>query len=584
MKTDAPTIDAGTDDAEAAKCMPKSAAPSIAARPRPLNRFLTGAWLTDRRVYWLAFAAAVVNILLIMAIQFMQSFQTPRGDGMHLDFAVFWATSALTLQGTPALAYDLETTMQLQEEAARLSGLADMPWIYPPVFQLIVIPLGMMPMMVAKIVWCLVTCGLYLAVAWRILPGRGTLYAALAPSPVLFLFVSGQAGFLTAAIVGVGLLLWQRRPVIAGVAFGLMCIKPQLVVAGLLAAIADRRWTVIVSALITATVFCALSLAILGIDTWTAFPKGVSHATSYFRSLEVFHFYASTSGALRNAGVGFGPSMVTQVVVSLFAGIVLIKGFRDPRLSLDAKSSLLAYGMIAASPRVMDYDLLIIFLGALFQIRHAKVRGFFAGERTVLLLAMFISWLDFGLPFTQLTSYVSINGVIPPMMLAALALGERYRPGNVTSLVVAVPRPPLPTRFVVQAARLIRFGVVGVAATATHVLVLSGLIELAGIDPRFANIAAFMVAVPVSYLGHYYWSFGSVHPHGETLLRFIVVAVSSLLGSQGLMLFALDILGASYWVGVALMVVVMPLVNFAVQQALVFRRRPTAAREGDGCA
>lgn len=133
-----------------------------------------------------------------------------------------------------------------------------------------------------------------------------------------------------------------------------------------------------------------------------------------------------------------------------------------------------------------------------------------------------------------------------------------------------------------QAGRLIRFGIVGVAATLTHVLVLTGLVELLGADPRLANLAAFAVAVPVSYVGHYYWSFGSSHPHGETMLRFVVVAAASLVSSQGLMLLALDVAGAGYGVGIALMVVVMPLVNFLVQQALVFRRRhpsPGAAGE-----
>lgn len=123
------------------------------------------------------------------------------------------------------------------------------------------------------------------------------------------------------------------------------------------------------------------------------------------------------------------------------------------------------------------------------------------------------------------------------------------------------------------AGRFLRFGIVGVAATLTHVLALTALVELGGVDPRLANLAGFALALPVSYLGHYHWSFRSTHPHGETAMRFVIVATSSLAGSQALMHLALDVLGAGYGVGIVLMVVVMPAVNFAVQQALVFRRR-----------
>lgn len=553
-------------------------------RSAKVLRFLSGEWLTGRRAFWLVFATAAASVLLMMAVQFTQSFFTPRGQGDQIDFAAFWSTSVLTLQGTPALAYDLESSMPIQEEALRLTQLPEMPWIYPPTFQLLVMPLGFVPIMPAKIIWCVITGALYLAVAWRIAPGRATLYAAIAPSPVVFNFVSGQAGFLTAAITGLGLIFWHRRPVVAGIAFGLMCIKPQLVIVGLLGAIASRRWSLIAAAVFTGIAFFSLSLVVLGIDTWLAFPKGIARATRDYQSLEVFHFYASTSGALRDIGVGFGPSLTAQAVVSIAAGIALIRGICNPAVAPDAKSALLAYAMIAASPRVMDYDLLILVLGALFQVRHAQARGYFAGERLILLLAVLISWLDLGLPLTRLTAFNALDALIAPMLLGALVLGERHRPGNLPQAGTSAAMLALPTGFGAQAGRLLRFGVVGVAATATHVAVLTGLVELAGTDPRLANFVGFAMAVPVSYLGHYYWSFGSQHPHGETMLRFVIVAVSSLLGSQALMLLALDILGAGYGVGVVLMVVVMPLVNFAVQQAMVFRRRPRVARDGNGCA
>jgi len=56
---------------------------------------------------------------------------------------------------------------------------------------------------------------------------------------------------------------------------------------------------------------------------------------------------------------------------------------------------------------------------------------------------------------------------------------------------------------------LARFGLVGVGATATHMLVAAALITHLKLNPFVANSAAFIVAFFISFLGHYFWSFQS---------------------------------------------------------------------------
>ncbi|MEL7138867.1 MAG: GtrA family protein [Pseudomonadota bacterium] len=120
--------------------------------------------------------------------------------------------------------------------------------------------------------------------------------------------------------------------------------------------------------------------------------------------------------------------------------------------------------------------------------------------------------------------------------------------------------------------RVVRFGIVGVAATLTHALGVIAFVELAGLTPAWANPAAFLVAVPVSYFGHYFFTYAASSAHGETMLRFVAVSGSSFAVSQAIVL-GMEALGGPYELAVAIFVVVVPATNFVLFNLLVFRRR-----------
>jgi len=80
-------------------------------------------------------------------------------------------------------------------------------------------------------------------------------------------------------------------------------------------------------------------------------------------------------------------------------------------------------------------------------------------------------------------------------------------------------------------AQLVKFGGVGLAATAVHAVIYAGLGKI--IAPAWANLYAFSVAFIVSYLGHRYVSFAQAAPVRGSLLRFVVVALVGLLLNAG---------------------------------------------------
>jgi putative flippase GtrA len=72
-----------------------------------------------------------------------------------------------------------------------------------------------------------------------------------------------------------------------------------------------------------------------------------------------------------------------------------------------------------------------------------------------------------------------------------------------------------------------RFGLVGVAATAVHMLVVWLLIEASLLPTLAANLVAFLAAFGVSFAGNYYWTFQSPGSPRRAIRRFFLISSSA---------------------------------------------------------
>ncbi|MDT8991557.1 GtrA family protein [Curvibacter sp. APW13] len=117
--------------------------------------------------------------------------------------------------------------------------------------------------------------------------------------------------------------------------------------------------------------------------------------------------------------------------------------------------------------------------------------------------------------------------------------------------------------------RAVKFGLTGVLATATHVVVASLCIERAGLHPALANAIAFLVATAASLYINTYWSFESALSV-VVAQRYVVVATVGLLVSAGLSNL-LHVAGYGYGWGIAAVVAVMPVVNFLCHHFWTYR-------------
>lgn len=127
-----------------------------------------------------------------------------------------------------------------------------------------------------------------------------------------------------------------------------------------------------------------------------------------------------------------------------------------------------------------------------------------------------------------------------------------------------------PRAWVLEAAQVVRFGFVGVAATACHYALALALATAAGVPVQIAHIGGFLGAVPVSFLGHYHWTFKSSARYGRAARRFLAVAVGAFAVSA-VVLQALAMLTTwEAWAAILVSVFVIPAASYVINRLFVF--------------
>lgn len=120
--------------------------------------------------------------------------------------------------------------------------------------------------------------------------------------------------------------------------------------------------------------------------------------------------------------------------------------------------------------------------------------------------------------------------------------------------------------------RIIRFGINGLVATATHYIVLVVLVEGAGVTPiALATILAANCGIAVSYLGNRSFVMRVKSPHRGAISRFLI-SYAAIVGVHGaLMALWADWAGLDYNIGFVLFTAVAAGVTYLSNRFYVFR-------------
>ncbi|PKM39371.1 MAG: hypothetical protein CVV04_10210 [Firmicutes bacterium HGW-Firmicutes-9] len=296
-----------------------------------------------------------------------------------VDFGLFYAAGKMTLAGNVAQIFDVQAHHAMTELVLNLTLPYFLPWLYPPFFLFVIVPLTMLPFDVALIVWLALTLEFMIVAARRMLPSHKKLAFLLVGFPGVFLNLRwGQNGFLSTALLGLSIAFMETSPVLSGVMVGLLAYKPQLAILPFFVLLIKKNWKAILSAFSTVISASILSLLIFGKEVWIGFFQSLFHTSSYLMetSKEVTSSIQPTLlTTLIDLGIDSRISLAVQMIVALCAVAVVSWAFlRSKRLTL--KGIMLVLGMPLIIPYFMQYDLVILGLALVLLIYDFSVNGY----------------------------------------------------------------------------------------------------------------------------------------------------------------------------------------------------------------
>jgi hypothetical protein len=322
-------------------------------------------WMIAAAVFFVVIEAAY------LASAGLPPIDKPWVDGTHFvlgrDFLNTWMGGRSAFFGGPAPWFNLHV---YNEALSQMLGVPyqEHYWSYPPDVMLFIWPFGLMAYLPAYIAWCLIGIGLYLLACSGAVPRERLLLLAVAPGVAVCVFF-GQNGFYTAALLIGGLLNLDRRPVLAGVLFGILTIKPQIGLLLPVILLLERRWLTIASAMVTTAVLVALTGILFGWNIWIEFWQKVVPQQQALMVDGGGLLYASVYFGARLLHLPFSVDWALQWTVSalVFAAVVWTYWKRrDPVLSF----AFFITATFLFTPYILNYDMVVFgFVVALLRDR-----------------------------------------------------------------------------------------------------------------------------------------------------------------------------------------------------------------------
>jgi hypothetical protein len=407
-----------TIDSSATSVAAPEASTGVLTNPARI-RLIAHVWIV------IAFITYVIDLLRQTHDGLTDGIRRPFGD----DFVNYWSGPFLALHGRAIEVYNF-AAFHVFERSFTGPKLDLYHYSYPPVLLLLTLPLALIPYVPALGVWLVGTWYAFYR-ALKLTGSDGMLLLSLA-APALFVnAVGGQNGALTAALMGGGLLLLDRRPVVAGILFGLLIYKPQLGLMLPFALIAGRRWLTVGVTAVTIVALVAASCAAFGAHRWLEYGNNATILRTailedgtggWFRMASVFVF-------VRQLGADVGLAYALQVASALGAAFFVARSWlRDDPANI--RNAMVIVGTFLATPYLQDYDLLVgAFVAVWLQQEEAysqiPLRWIRAAMALILLVPVATS------PLGKATGFsVGLLFIIPVFAMLIFMSGERRRLGG----------------------------------------------------------------------------------------------------------------------------------------------------------
>ncbi len=305
--------------------------------------------ISDSRLRTVLLASAA--LLVFMGIHFARLFlpgDIVVGDGQQ-DYAAFYGAGQFALSGEAGNLYDPAVFQ------SAIGAETTLLWLYPPPMLFLLAPFALAPYGLAKVLWvaAMIACAFGIG---HLASGANSWGVMTAVSPAAFatLFV-GQVSAFFALLLTAGMLLSEKRPILAGACFAILTVKPQY---GLLVVpflIVTRAWRTIASAGIFSLLMVLISAAMFGADMWRDFFESLVNGVhaAYYQS-GGHPGRITLSDAIKAIGLTAPPAwaLYPPLIAAAIAGLIILAN-RAPR------PLLVAYTLAASAlvcPYLFVYD------------------------------------------------------------------------------------------------------------------------------------------------------------------------------------------------------------------------------------
>jgi hypothetical protein len=395
----------------------------------------SGDWLTRERAIRIAVISGLVSLAVVAYLLATSSGTLDqRGRPLGSDFSQVWTAGRMALEGRAAEVWDWNAHRAVQQ-AFHGPGLTEWyGWHYPPPFLLVAAALAALPYLPALFAWQAATL---LPFAWMVrrLTGRpeAWLFVLAAPATLICL-LHGHNGFLTALLLGGGLMLLERRPFIAGLLLGCLVYKPQFALVLPLLLLALWNWRAIAGAAVSSLALIGVSLAIWGWPVWQAFLDSLPLTQSIVieQGRTGWEKIMSPFSAVRSWGgsIGFAYGVQAAFTVAAIATTLWLARKARP----DVRNAAVTAAVLISTPYVLDYDFVVLLAGIAFLWRDAERHGWLSWEKSALALV----WIA-----PLVARNIAAATLFPlGVLAAALVLGLAVR----RALILADPIPVRPER------------------------------------------------------------------------------------------------------------------------------------------
>lgn len=330
------------------------------------------------------------------------------------DFINVWTGGQLVREGRVEILYDLHAYADYQR--ALFGNIGPHNYSYPPITFPIAALFSLLPYPVSLAFWLCSTGALFIWAArpWWPKDAGPTWLAVLTPAALVNIW-AGHYGFLIGALFLFGWRNLDERPLLAGVFFGLMLIKPHLAALVPLALLIRRDWTAILSAAMSAMVLIASTTLWFGWEPWQAFlfrTTGVQASMIDAGSMFFGMMSTSTATAVLRVGGSWPVAFAVQALFSLSA-IAMVAVAASRRVETQDLALLTATATFLLLPYAFNYDMTVVMIGALVILSRPNVGpgnhrmafyGFVAPQVGMVLSAFYVPLM--------------------PLMIASLAIAQ----------------------------------------------------------------------------------------------------------------------------------------------------------------